>query len=58
MGTGLWKLAYRGQADAIEAKDKAFYDHIQRCRVDPTRQSMQNPVREYNHRPCETKKDK
>ncbi|PWZ00312.1 mitochondrial import protein Pam17 [Testicularia cyperi] len=47
IGTGIWSLIHRKNAQQIAQKDHDFYEHIKRNRVDPTRQSMQNPVPDY-----------
>lgn len=47
VGTSIWGLLHRKNAGAISAMDHEFYEHIKRNRVDPTRQSMQNPVPDY-----------
>ncbi|CBQ73742.1 conserved hypothetical protein [Sporisorium reilianum SRZ2] len=47
VGTSIWGLLHRKNAHQIAQKDHDFYEHIKRNRVDPTRQSVQNPVPDY-----------
>ncbi|GAC75079.1 hypothetical protein PANT_14c00026 [Moesziomyces antarcticus T-34] len=47
VGTAIWGLLHRKNAKQIAHKDHDFYEHIKRNRVDPTRQSVQNPVPDY-----------
>ncbi|KAN0059883.1 TIM23 complex component [Thecaphora frezii] len=47
VGASVWSLLHRKQAKEIAQKDHDFYEHIKRRRVDPTRQTMQNPVPDY-----------
>ena len=47
VGTTIWSLLHRKNAKQIAEKDTDFYEHIKRNRVDPTRQSVQNPVPDY-----------
>lgn len=47
IGTSFWGLLHRKNAKQIGTMDHEFYEHIKRNRVDPTRQSMQNPVPDY-----------
>jgi import inner membrane translocase subunit TIM23 len=47
LGSSIWSLAHRGHAKEIEEKDKKFYEHIVRNRVDPSRQTMQNRLPDY-----------
>ncbi|KAM0752887.1 Presequence translocated-associated motor subunit PAM17 [Meredithblackwellia eburnea MCA 4105] len=47
VGTTIWKLTHGKVLKAMEAKDKDFYAHIVRNRVDPSRQSVSNPVPDY-----------
>ncbi|PWN47300.1 mitochondrial import protein Pam17 [Violaceomyces palustris] len=47
IGSSIWSLFHTDHARQIAAKDQDFYEHIKRNRVDPTRQSMQNPVPDY-----------
>ncbi|KDE03345.1 hypothetical protein MVLG_06152 [Microbotryum lychnidis-dioicae p1A1 Lamole] len=47
VGTGLWRLTHRKVLQAMEVKEKDFYAHIARNRVDPSRQSVSNPVPDY-----------
>ena len=43
-GSGAWKLVHRKKAALIEQREKEFYEHVKRNRVDPSRQSFNNPV--------------
>ncbi|SPO26809.1 related to PAM17 - constituent of the TIM23 complex [Ustilago trichophora] len=47
VGNSIWGLLHRKNAKQIAEKDHEFYEHIKRNRVDPTRQSVQNPVPDY-----------
>ncbi len=47
VGNAIWGLLHRKNAKQIAEKDHDFYEHIKRNRVDPTRQSVQNPVPDY-----------
>ncbi|KAJ1026182.1 hypothetical protein NDA18_003841 [Ustilago nuda] len=47
VGASIWALLHRKNAKQIAQKDHDFYEHIKRNRVDPTRQSVQNPVPDY-----------
>jgi import inner membrane translocase subunit TIM23 len=47
VGGALWRLTHRGVISGMEAKDRIFHDHIVRNRVDPSRQSVSNPVPDY-----------
>lgn len=47
LGSSIWSLVHRNKAKQIALKDHDFYEHIKRMRVDPTRQSVQNPVPDY-----------
>ncbi|GAC99234.1 potential mitochondrial protein Fmp16 [Pseudozyma hubeiensis SY62] len=47
VGSSMWSLLHRSNATQIAQKDHDFYEHIKRNRVDPTRQSVQNPVPDY-----------
>lgn len=47
VGNSIWGLLHRKNAKQIAEKDHDFYEHIKRNRVDPTRQSVQNPVPDY-----------
>ncbi|EST04932.1 Mitochondrial import protein Pam17 [Kalmanozyma brasiliensis GHG001] len=47
VGNSIWSLLHRKNAKQIAEKDHDFYEHIKRNRVDPTRQSVQNPVPDY-----------
>ncbi|EPQ25881.1 uncharacterized protein PFL1_06555 [Pseudozyma flocculosa PF-1] len=47
IGSSIWTLLHRKQAKQIAQKDHDFFEHIKRRRVDPSRQSMQNPVPDF-----------
>ncbi len=48
VGSFFWSLAHSSKMPAYRLKDAAFYAHIKRNRVDPSRQSMQNPVGDWH----------
>lgn len=41
IGTTIWAWINRSKANTIAQKDKAFFEHIRRNRVDPSMQSVQ-----------------
>ncbi|CCG80826.1 Presequence translocated-associated motor subunit pam17, mitochondrial [Taphrina deformans PYCC 5710] len=43
-GSTAWKIVHRKKAQLIEAREKEFYEHVKKNRVDPSRQSFNNPV--------------
>lgn len=43
-GSAAWKLAHRKKAALIEARETEFYEHVKKNRVDPSRQTVHNPV--------------
>ena len=43
-GGTAWKLVHRKKASLIEQREKEFYQHVKKNRVDPSRQSFNNPV--------------
>lgn len=44
LGNALWKLAHRKVLGRVEQMDNVFLNHIKKKRVDPSRQSVNNPV--------------
>ncbi|KAH0827106.1 mitochondrial import protein Pam17 [Lanmaoa asiatica] len=47
IGSTCWRMTHRRTLALIEAKDREFYRHIVKNRVDPTAQSANNPVPDY-----------
>ncbi|CDO70004.1 hypothetical protein BN946_scf184354.g6 [Trametes cinnabarina] len=47
IGSTIWRLTHRRLMRLIEQRDKEFYQHIVKNRVDPTAQSATNPVPDY-----------
>ncbi|KAI9571255.1 mitochondrial import protein Pam17 [Boletus coccyginus] len=47
IGSACWRMTHRRTLALIEAKDRDFYRHIVKNRVDPTAQSANNPVPDY-----------
>ncbi|KAK9896683.1 Pam17-domain-containing protein [Cystobasidium minutum MCA 4210] len=47
LGNALWKLRYRQVLGKVEHMDNVFLAHIKKKRVDPSRQSVNNPVPDY-----------
>ncbi|KDN49896.1 mitochondrial import protein Pam17 [Tilletiaria anomala UBC 951] len=47
LGSSLWTMMHSSKLPAIREKDGEFYEHIKRNRVDPSRQSVQNPVPDF-----------
>ncbi|KAJ5761218.1 Presequence translocated-associated motor subunit pam17 [Penicillium odoratum] len=47
VGNGLWGLVYRRFAPSVATKEKEFFDRIRRFRVDPSTNSIANPVPDY-----------
>lgn len=47
LGSGVWSLFYGKNRKQIEEKDKLFFEHITKQRVDPSRQTMQNRLPDY-----------
>lgn len=43
-GSTAWKLIHRKKATLIEQREKEFFQHVKKNRVDPSRQSFNNPV--------------
>lgn len=46
-GNAVWGMIYRRYTPAVAVKEKEFYDRIKRFRVDPSSNSMANPVPDY-----------
>lgn len=44
LGNALWRATHRSVLESVERMDSVFLRHIQRMRVDPSRQSVNNPV--------------
>lgn len=47
IGGSFWRLSHRKSLALIEERDREFYNHIVKNRVDPSRQSPVNPVPDY-----------
>ncbi|EAW08528.1 presequence translocated-associated motor subunit PAM17 [Aspergillus clavatus NRRL 1] len=47
LGNAVWGLVYRRYRPAVAVKEKEFYDRIKRFRVDPSSNSIANPVPDY-----------
>ncbi|RHZ65708.1 presequence translocated-associated motor subunit PAM17 [Aspergillus thermomutatus] len=47
LGNAVWGLVYRRYKPAVLRKEKEFYDRIKRFRVDPSSNSIANPVPDY-----------
>ncbi|KAF9886595.1 TIM23 complex component [Aspergillus nanangensis] len=47
LGNAFWGLAYRRYKPAVTIKEKEFFDRIRRFRVDPSTNSIANPVPDY-----------
>lgn len=47
LGNQVWRLTHRNLLAVMESKDKEFYRHIVKNRVNPSRQSVSNPVPDY-----------
>lgn len=47
IGTAVFNLLHGNVRDEMATKEKDFYSRIKRLRVDPSRQSMQNPLPDY-----------
>lgn len=47
LGSACWRMTHRRTLAIIEAKDREFYRHIVKNRVDPRAQSTNNPVPDY-----------
>lgn len=54
LGSSIWSLFHRSKLPELNRKDAAFYEHIKRRRVDPSRTNMQNPIPDfYGEKICE-----
>ncbi|KAJ5670802.1 Presequence translocated-associated motor subunit pam17 [Penicillium maclennaniae] len=47
VGEGVWGLVYRRFKPSVATKEKEFFDRIRRFRVDPSTNSIANPVPDY-----------
>jgi len=47
LGNAIWGLSYRRLKNGVAVKEKEFYDRIKRYRVDPSSNSLSNPVPDY-----------
>ncbi|KAL1975460.1 hypothetical protein VTN31DRAFT_3852 [Thermomyces dupontii] len=47
MGNAIWGLIYRRYRRGVAIKEKEFFDRIKRFRVDPSSNSIANPVPDY-----------
>ncbi|KAN0066989.1 Mitochondrial import protein Pam17 domain containing protein [Elaphomyces granulatus] len=47
LGNAFWGLSYRRFKKGVAVKEKEFYDRIKRYRVDPSSNSLSNPVPDY-----------
>jgi Mitochondrial import protein Pam17 len=47
IGSALWRLTHRRTMALIDARDREFYQHIARNRVDPSSQSPTNPMPDF-----------
>ncbi|KAJ5675408.1 Presequence translocated-associated motor subunit pam17 [Penicillium macrosclerotiorum] len=47
VGNGVWGLVYRRYKPSVATKEKEFFDRIRRFRVDPSTNSIANPVPDY-----------
>ncbi|KAJ5542855.1 hypothetical protein N7535_005278 [Penicillium sp. DV-2018c] len=47
VGNGIWGLVYRKYKPSVNTKEKEFFDRIRRFRVDPSTNSISNPVPDY-----------
>merc|ERR1712093_134308 len=47
LGNALWRAPPRSVLEPMERMDSVFLRHVQRMRVDPSRQSVNNPVPDY-----------
>ncbi|EAU35349.1 conserved hypothetical protein [Aspergillus terreus NIH2624] len=47
VGNAVWGLVYRRYKPSVVIKEKEFYDRIKRFRVDPSSNSIANPVPDY-----------
>ncbi|KAJ5484385.1 Mitochondrial import protein Pam17 [Penicillium expansum] len=47
LGNGIWGIVYRKYKPSVNTKEKEFFDRIRRFRVDPSTNSIANPVPDY-----------
>ncbi|KAJ5591364.1 hypothetical protein N7450_005336 [Penicillium hetheringtonii] len=47
VGNGIWGLVYRRFKPSVAIKEKEFFDRIRQYRVDPSTNSISNPVPDY-----------
>ncbi|EKV09798.1 Presequence translocated-associated motor subunit pam17, mitochondrial [Penicillium digitatum] len=47
LGNGIWGLVYSKYKPSVNTKEKEFFDRIRRFRVDPSTNSISNPVPDY-----------
>ncbi|KAK4058624.1 TIM23 complex component [Microbotryomycetes sp. JL221] len=47
LGNQMWRLTHRRVLQSMEVKEREFFEHVKRMRVDPSRQSVSNPVPDY-----------
>ncbi|KAJ5167622.1 Presequence translocated-associated motor subunit pam17 [Penicillium canariense] len=47
VGNGVWGLVYRRYKPSVATKEKEFFNRIKRFRVDPSTNSIANPVPDY-----------
>lgn len=47
LGSAVWRVVHRNNLKLIDARDRQFYQHIAKNRVDPSLQSPTNPVPDY-----------
>ncbi|KAM0792593.1 hypothetical protein ACM66B_005254 [Microbotryomycetes sp. NB124-2] len=47
LGNQMWRLTHRKVLKSMEVKERDFFEHVKRMRVDPSRQSVSNPVPDY-----------
>ncbi|KAJ8074910.1 TIM23 complex component [Marasmius tenuissimus] len=47
LGNTIWRFTHRSYGDLIDSRDREFYQHIQKRRVDASLQSPTSPVPDY-----------
>ncbi|KAJ5108288.1 hypothetical protein N7456_004963 [Penicillium angulare] len=47
VGNGIWGMVHRKYKGSVATKEKEFFDRIRRFRVDPSTNSIANPVPDY-----------
>ncbi|PGG97117.1 hypothetical protein AJ80_09737 [Polytolypa hystricis UAMH7299] len=47
LGNGLWRVVHRKYSSGVAAKEKEFFHRIKRYRVDPSANSVANPVPDF-----------